>query len=206
MQTIERTITIANQEEDNHIEIKQSELEKAKLALEKAQKTYDNLNCTESHCINKNSAIRTEQKTYDDAIEDLRNIRVNINGQLDIIDKIMFFSEKYNTHGSMQPSEYIGYNKKHTITQTAQHFHNTRKALQHLEKEYQQLKTTTAKEITLSQLEQAYDVANQAARSFTLMSQSAQDMFKASLVGRGIGGAGEVFTQTQVDELVTQAE
>lgn len=199
LNTIEDSIKIANAEED-------SAIEKALLTLEKAKKSYDNLNCTGTHCEHQNTIIRTEKKTYEEAVENLRSIRLAIQSQLDAIDKIMYFSFKYNTHGTNTPSEYIGYNNKSTITKTAEYFQKTTQAVEELEKEYLKLQSQPIWDITLQQLEQSYTIVSKASRNLTQMSASAQEMFKATLVGWGLGGAGATWSQSDVDEKVQESQ
>jgi hypothetical protein len=96
---IEATIIVDNNEEDNNIK-------KAEQTLQDAQEDYDDL-YTESISA-QSDTTRNKRNTYTDAIDDLRDILTSAQTNLDSIDRIMYFTDKFKISSDTRASIYIG--------------------------------------------------------------------------------------------------
>ena len=176
LNTIETTIQIANNEEDNAIA-------KAEKLVADTKKDYDDLVC--ENCSSADETVRNKKNTYQDAVQDIKSIINTAQNSIDKLDKIMFFSPKYRLPSS-EASVYIGANDTNTIAITSRNFSEVREDITTLEEAYRELSKLSSDEITTDRIAQTYQQVDELATSLTSLGNNARTMFNASLVGRGM--------------------
>lgn len=196
LDTIETSIQIANNEEDNT-------LAKAEKALTDATKEYEDLAC--ENCSSADDNIRNRKNTYQDAVQDIKSMINTAQNNIDKLDKIMFFSPKYRMPSS-EASVYIGANDTSTITTTARNFGTVMQDIEILEEAYTTLSKISIDEITVDTLAETYQQVDDLALSLTNLGNNARTMFNSSIIGRGMAGQSTVMDQATIDSYIMIAD
>lgn len=196
LHNIESTIQIENTQEDNAIA-------KAQQALKDAQKRYDNLICEE--CNSADDDIRSKRTNYSQGVEYLRQSKNSIQSNLDSLDKIMFYTEKFQLPWQ-EPSQYIWANDSSTISETSKAFFQVKKWLDELESTYQTLANIDLDELSFRDFDDAYALLDRVSSDTIELWNKSRRMFDASLVGWAMANAGPPMQQSQVDNYLNLAD
>lgn len=193
---IDTTIDIVNTNEDNAIA-------KAEQTLKDAQKRYDDLTCED--CSSADDDTRTRRTTYSQAVEYLRQSRHSIQNNLDSLDKIMYYTDKFQLPGQ-EPSQYIWANDRSTLSETSKAFFQVKRWLDKLDESYTSLKVIDVDDLSFREFDNAYALLNDISSDLIELWNRARNMFDETLVGRAMASAGPPMQQSQVDNYLNLAE
>lgn len=189
LDTIESTLLVANNDED-------SAIKKAEQSIKDAQEDYDDL-YNESVSA-QSDTTRTKRNTYTTAIDNLRDIANSVQTNLDSIDKIMYFTDKFK-NGADRASIYIGAKDISAVSSATTAFFDARRDLQLIQTDYTALFARDVDTVTAKELEQAYAHVTAVSKLVMNLGNYSRTMFEASVI------SSDSLTQNTLDSYVTLA-
>lgn len=190
LNTIESTITVDNNDEDNNIK-------KAEQAVKDAQEDYDDLY---NESVNAQSdTTRNKRNTYTDAIDDLRDIVNSVQTNLDSIDKIMYFTDKFKNTSNTRASIYIGAKDISSVSSVMSNFFEINDILKSIQDDYNSLLSRNIDTVTAEDLEKAYTHVTNTSKLVMNLWNNARTMFEASVT------SADSMTQTTLDSYVNMS-
>lgn len=187
LNSIDATLLVENNEEDNNIK-------KAEQALLDAQEDYEDLY---NESVNAQSdATRNKRNTYIDAVDDLRDIINSVQTNLNSLDKIMYFTDKFSNGDESEELMYIGAKSPNSISLVKTAFFEVHNAIQSIQDDYNTLSSISADDITVDQLEKSYAKITDMSKSLMNLWNYSRAMFEYSVV------SADSLTQNTIDSYI----